>query len=190
MPIYLISMMNINQTILSNCRSYRYILYRKNPLSSSNKSIVFVMINPSTADENINDATIKKCLKIAEHHDCEHIYVVNLIPYRSKDVNEVEEFINSLSNESLTKMNQDNWNYINGILEQNKDSIIICGWGKYDKVNGTYHQAYQFYQKYKNFNLKCLKVNKDESPKHPLFVKSTSVLINFNPDNLKMQLKI
>ncbi len=180
-------MININQTILSDCRSYRYILYRKNQLSSSNKSIVFVMINPSTADENINDATIKKCIKIAQHHDCEHIYVVNLIPYRSKDVSEVEKFIKSSSPESLIKMNQNNWNYISNILNQNKDSIIICGWGKYDKVNGTYNQAYQFYQQYKNFNLKCLKINKDESPIHPLFVKSTSILLDFNPQNLKIK---
>lgn len=142
------------------------------------------MINPSTADENFNDATIKKCLKIAEHHDCEHVYVVNLIPYRSKDVNEVENFINSLSPNDLNKMNQDNWNYINQILDKNKNSIIICGWGKYDKVNGTYQQACQFYKKYSSYNLKCLKINKDESPIHPLFIKSTTLLLDFNPKNL------
>lgn len=175
----------IKETILSSCRTYRYVLYRHNSLSASNKIMIFVMINPSTADENQNDHTIRKCLKIAHHHDCEHVYVVNLIPYRSKNVEDVDNFVSKLSIEALHTINNVNWNYIDEILQSNdKKPIIICGWGKYDKVRTTLSQATEFYDKYKSFKLKCLKINKDQSPIHPLFVNSQSILLDFNPTNL------
>ena len=49
----------------------------------------FVMLNPSTADGETDDLTIKKCMGFARQWGCFGIYVANLFPYRATDPSEL-----------------------------------------------------------------------------------------------------
>ena len=178
-------MKNIKQTIISNCQKFRYTLYRKIESVSNENCLIFCMINPSTASVTENDATIRKCIKIAENQNCGHLYVVNLIPYRSPDVKEVETYLKNLNPLQIEKIIIENFNYIDQVLSSFQNSVIICGWGKYDKIEQSENLAKTFYKQYHSYNLKALKINKDQSPIHPLFVNISTQLIDFNPDNLK-----
>jgi len=70
--------------LLSAYRLYRYRLWRCwDPTAGR---CAFVMVNPSTADESEDDATIRKCIGFAKRWGYGAIDVVNLFAWRSTDV--------------------------------------------------------------------------------------------------------
>lgn len=51
---------------LDKTRKYRYVLKRQWGADDDN-FVNFVLLNPSTADENADDPTIKACIKFAQN---------------------------------------------------------------------------------------------------------------------------
>jgi hypothetical protein len=69
---------------ISECGKYRYILSRRwGDLMS--RHLAFVMLNPSTADAETDDNTIRKCIMFARREGYGRLSVVNLFAYRSTD---------------------------------------------------------------------------------------------------------
>lgn len=68
--------------ILSDCGRYRYRLHRR--VTASDRIALFIMLNPSTADAEQDDPTIRRCMGFARAMDCGVLVVVNLFAYRSK----------------------------------------------------------------------------------------------------------
>lgn len=170
----------MSKTILSPDRKFRYVLHRSVPCELRwVKSIIFVMINPSTADETLPDRTIQKCEAIAKIHKCTDLYVVNLFPLRTKDVKEVEKYLGNTPASEYREIDKENWRYFDNVFTSSLDPIIICGWGKYDKIRPTKWQAKEFLKRYGHMKLKCLKINSDGSPKHPLFVRANTELLDY-----------
>lgn len=66
--------------IVSSDRLYRYALTRK---WDEGADLVWVMLNPSTADAREDDPTIRKCQKFARTWGFGGISVVNLYAYRA-----------------------------------------------------------------------------------------------------------
>ena len=64
---------------------YRYSLTRdwSNPNRFVRQFATFVMLNPSTADANVDDPTIQRCMKFARSWGLDGIRVVNLYAFRS-----------------------------------------------------------------------------------------------------------
>ena len=61
--------------IMSSCRKYRYVLWREwdkhallkvGPWRTA-RPLVFAMLNPSTADSDTDDNTVRKCVLFAKH---------------------------------------------------------------------------------------------------------------------------
>lgn len=76
---------NIPRAVLSPCLSYRYRLSRDID-SGGDGRVLFVMLNPSTADETKDDPTIRKCLGFARKWwSPTAIDVVNLYAWRATD---------------------------------------------------------------------------------------------------------
>ena len=67
---------------ISECGKYRYHLSRK---WGDRPSLCFVMLNPSTADADADDPTIRKCIGFATRLGFGSIDVVNLFAYRATD---------------------------------------------------------------------------------------------------------
>jgi hypothetical protein len=68
---------------LSPCGRYRYRLWRK--WSRDSSTCLFVMLNPSTADADTDDPTIRKCVGFAKRWRFGRVFVVNLFALRSTD---------------------------------------------------------------------------------------------------------
>lgn len=64
---------------------WRYLLTRQweDGPPASVPTILFVMLNPSTADDQKDDHTIRKCIGFAKRHGGERLAVVNLFAYRA-----------------------------------------------------------------------------------------------------------
>ena len=69
--------------VFSEDRRYRYLLRRR--LSESRKRVLFIMLNPSRADEERNDPTIRRCIGFARSWGFGLLDVVNLFALASTD---------------------------------------------------------------------------------------------------------
>lgn len=69
------------RAILSADGLYRYWLTRD--LGGSHNPCVFIMLNPSTADAEQDDPTIRRCMGFAKREGCGLLVVVNLFAYRT-----------------------------------------------------------------------------------------------------------
>ena len=65
----------------SSDRIYRYLLYRV--WDERKPYVLFVGLNPSTADENLNDPTIKRCMAFAGLWGYGGLYMANLFGFRA-----------------------------------------------------------------------------------------------------------
>ncbi len=70
----------------SDCRAYRYTLWRRwvdgCPLS---RMVAFIGLNPSTADETVNDPTVKRCINFADHWGYDGMVMLNLFALRATE---------------------------------------------------------------------------------------------------------
>lgn len=67
---------------ISDCGTFRYRLGRR---WASGPAMLFIMLNPSTADAYVDDPTIRKCIGFAERNGADAIEVVNLFAFRATD---------------------------------------------------------------------------------------------------------
>lgn len=76
----------MRSAIISDCGRYRYRLERDG-VGIVNTAII--MVNPSIADANIDDATIRKLMGFGRANNWGRIIVGNLFAYRATDVREL-----------------------------------------------------------------------------------------------------
>ena len=67
----------IKDAILSEDRKYRYILSRT--WDDTKPTVLFIGLNPSTADEETDDSTIRKCINYAKCWGYGKILMANLL---------------------------------------------------------------------------------------------------------------
>lgn len=78
--------------VLSECGLYRYRLDRdwRTPMDRelnalSKGAVLFVMLNPSTADAREDDPTIRRCIDFAKRWGHDRLIVCNVFAYRATD---------------------------------------------------------------------------------------------------------
>jgi hypothetical protein len=77
--------------VLSPCGLYRYLLWRDLPQPqlfgepTATFRLLFAMLNPSTADGEVNDPTIRRCAGFAAREAATSFAVVNLFAWRATD---------------------------------------------------------------------------------------------------------
>lgn len=149
--------------IISKCGKYRYWLERD--LASPNKNhCVFVMLNPSTADAELDDPTIRRCKGFAERFECGKLVVVNLFAYRA--TKPVALYA------AKDPVGPENDAYLSKAL--NLPGVVLCGWGA-NPVHSRDAKVKQF-ASWLNVNLCCLGKTANGSPKHPLYLPALAPL--------------
>lgn len=73
-----------NDALLDDSKTYRYVLQRT-LRPSLNKKILWIMLNPSTADHTVDDPTIRKCKQFSDNWGFGVMRVANLFALRSSD---------------------------------------------------------------------------------------------------------
>ena len=140
---------------------YRYGLWRY--WDQSKPAAVFIMLNPSTADAEADDPTIRRCMGFARAWEYGGIEVVNLFAYRATD-----PLAFSCVTDPIGPRNDD---AIKQFTTRNPASIIAA-WGavrpmfraRIATVMSAIRTTY-------GRELFCLGVTKDGSPRHPLYVR-------------------
>lgn len=160
---------NYNGANFSEDKIYRYALWRVWDISKG--IIMFIGLNPSTADETYNDPTIRRVISFAKQWGYGGVYMMNCFPLVSSDPKALRKF-NVVSYCYHVLNINDHW-----LLRAAKGSKdIIFAWGNFDIVKETGRDK----DLIKMFpDAKALILNKNGSPRHPLYVKSNIVPIRF-----------
>jgi hypothetical protein len=155
---------NINKGAeFSADRKYRYALWRI--WDESKPLVMFIGLNPSTANEDENDPTIRSVERISKHNGYGGFYMMNCWPFVSTDPAGLSTSGGTLYNDIKLKE----------ISEKCQD--IVFAWGNFEIVK---MQGVDYILSRRFPNAKALKLNKNGSPKHPLYCKSDTVLINYS----------
>lgn len=157
---------NGNGATFSADRKYRFSLWRQ--WDKLFPWILFIGLNPSTANESENDPTIRKVIKIAKYNGFGGVCMLNCFAFVSTDPN----LLNTDDH-----MEANNRNNITLISIGRQCREIVFAWGNFPVVSETGRD-----QELKIMfpGAKALHINKNGSPKHPLYCKDNSKLIPFN----------
>lgn len=155
--------------IISKCRRYRYRLDRQLDCSGT-KVIAFFGINPSTADDSIDDPTIRKMKGFASRQDGRSIIVGNVFAFRTPHVHELELVLDPIGPENRQHLEQ---------IISEADILIPC-WGGRKKVPSllwTYFDEMLELLQLSGKPVHCLGKTMSGDPKHPLFVPYSTLLV-------------
>lgn len=149
---------------ISQCGRYRYGLTRQ---WSDLPIMGFVMLNPSTADADVDDPTIRRCMGFARRENCGGIVVVNLFPLRLTYPAQLwaTRYPERFGPDSDAEL-QRHLRMMTG--------PVVAAWGADgDRLGGD---AVTLTRLHLGQRLMCLGKTKSGAPRHPLYVKRNAPL--------------
>lgn len=149
--------------IISDDGIHRYSLWRK--WGNGEKFLTFIGLNPSTADSNDDDPTIRRCIQFGKDLNYDGIYMINLFTFRATKPDDMKSTHHNL-NGLLS--------FYNMSLVAQKSHMIIAAWGNHGSYLSRNSVVEGYITSLMNRNLYCLEINKNGSPKHPLYIKSSA----------------
>jgi hypothetical protein len=148
--------------LVSEDRVYRYRLSRR--LSTGERTILFVGLNPSTADGEQDDPTIRREVDFAGCWGFNCYLKGNIYAYRStkpKALYTVDDPVGPGNQEALKGMAE-------------RAEVIVAAWGS-NRLTCDAHTLAGWLLSLPH--TRCLGRNGDGSPKHPLYVPGSAQLV-------------
>jgi hypothetical protein len=157
--------------------AYRYCLWRI--WASEAPRLAFVMLNPSTADAEVNDATIRRCLGFAQRWGYGSLEVVNLFALRTPHPQQLRQVAEPVGAECDAFI----------LAAVARAERVVLGWGNWGKLYGRdravldllihsamthptmTHPTMTHPTMTHAPNLYCLGCNQSGQPRHPLYLK-------------------
>jgi hypothetical protein len=144
---------------LSNDGLYRYELRRT---WGSGEIMAWIMLNPSTADAEVDDNTIRKCMKFAQREEYDGIVVINLYARRCT---KPKHLLDPGDPEGML-----NWIAWANVLSDHRVGLVMAGWGAGTPKGVPPSKALGTVPLMLRSSWQCLGHNADGSPKHPLYL--------------------
>ena len=124
--------------------------------------VTWIMLNPSTADDEIDDPTIRRCMAYSIAWGYQGMTVGNLYAYRTPDPHALFK--------AQYPIGEDNDRWL-GILGASAH-MIVCAWG----VHAQQYRSEQVRKFLQQFGATyALKLTKDGFPSHQLYLKGDLV---------------
>jgi hypothetical protein len=163
---------------ISACGLYRYRLTRT--WNGALRPAAFIMLNPSVADAERDDPTIRRCVRFAEAWGCGGIVVVNLFAYRATDP---KQLFKVFYNPATVPGNGDpigpeNDRHIRQAVEQCHP--VVAAWGNHGVMMLRDEQVRRLLSD-AGVSACCLGLTKGGHPRHPLYVRGDVVPMPFPP---------
>lgn len=149
--------------VFSPCRRYRYTLERK--WDDVLPMILFVLLNPSTADAKKDDNTNKRGMSFARAWGYGECVFVNLFAFRTSkpaEMKKAEDPIGPMNDAILFE-----W--------RRRSDTIVLAWGIHGPHLGRDREVLKLFKNHKR-GLFTLGLTKDGHPKHPLYLPKTTKL--------------
>ena len=152
--------------VLSDCGRYRYTLARGWDRTETLPILVWVMLNPSTADDTKNDPTIRRCITFADRWGYGGILVLNLFAARATNPADLTSFADPVGPQN------DLW-----LFEATKRKDVICAWGASTLPRYWRRRPAAVLERLRGDGaaLHHLGLTKDGHPRHPLYLRGDTV---------------
>ncbi len=141
----------------SECRQYRYALWRQWNWQGYANQVMFIGLNPSTADETQDDPTIRRCIGFAKAWGYGGLVMMNAYAFRAtnpSDMKRAADPIGSGNDEALS-------------YRATQVGLIVAAWGAHcnqqreEEVCGAIMRP-----------IYCLGKTKAGRPRHPLYLRA------------------
>lgn len=145
---------------------YRYALIRRWRGTPGDRPATFIMLNPSTADGELDDPTIRRCVGFARALDCAGLAVVNLYAYRATKPADLWRAPDPIGPET------DRFLKLAAERAARLGSPLIAAWGahaKSDRVTDVLRLI-----RAEGAELTALGVTAAGAPRHPLYMPATA----------------
>lgn len=143
--------------VFSKDRRYRYVLTRELKNLLGHGTLLFIGLNPSTADDNIDDPTIRRLKKFTVRLGFQRLVITNLFAFRSTDP--------KIMFEQDDPVGTDNDFYLRKQIKE--CDCVLCAWG----TGGRFKNRDRQVLKMVGEKAHCLKTNSDGTPAHPLYLR-------------------
>jgi hypothetical protein len=153
--------------VISTDGLYRYHLSRK--VGDGALAATFIMLNPSTADAEVDDPTVRKVTEFARRWGCGELHVVNLFAFRATNPAALRD--------AADPVGPENREWVRRAVEQASDALIVCAWGTHGASLGQDEILLSWIAGL--CRPVCLGLTRDGHPRHPLYVPYTAILLPF-----------
>lgn len=145
-----------SEALYSACEAYRFRLSRT---WAEGPRLAFILLNPSTATEARNDATVARCEGRARRAGCGGVDIVNLFAFCATRPAALRAAADPIGpgNE--------------GIVAETAQAAesVVCGWGVHGALCGQGARLHQVLTA-RGIRLSHLGLTRDGHPRHPLYV--------------------
>lgn len=153
--------------VFDHTKKYRYLLKRW--WGEKSNRVVFILLNPSTADETQDDPTIRRCMGFASYWGYTSADILNIFALRSTDPAAL------YSTNSPIGASNDAW--IDSMTMDAK--LVVAAWGNH----GLHLQRGSTVRfMIRERRLACFGLTRTKEPKHPLYLSGRASLFYMKPD--------
>lgn len=162
------NMVDDRGAVFSKCGKYRYCLWRK--WDSSKPLVMLIGLNPSTANKDKDDPTIRRVIDLTKSLGYGGFYMMNLFAYITPYPKELKK---------VKDLQGDNNKWLTEIAAKCKD-VIFC-WGAfnivsmYDKHNERSEFMEEMFPEAFCFGM----TSAGHEPRHPLMLKKNTPIIKY-----------
>ena len=148
-----------NICIFSPDRVYRYTLLHRwtDLLNPQLKTVAWIALNPSTADENQLDPTLRRIRGYSAAWGYNSFMMLNAFAFRATDPREMER--------AADPNGPENDAYL--LAETAKVDLVVCAWGTHAALNQRQQRLLELL---KDRPLHYLRLTKNGYPSHPLYL--------------------
>lgn len=152
----------IRGAMFSECRRYRYALWRQ--WDPSLPTVVFCGLNPSTADETIDDPTIRRELGYARDWGFGRLVKVNVYGWRSTDPKALWRAPDPRGPDNFLAIKV----HCFEAMTRRTDGLFVAAWGN----NVRERDALELRRllRFEGVTVHALKITKQGQPNHPLYL--------------------
>lgn len=145
-----------NECVFSPCRRYRYLLRRVINPTAKRGICLWLLANPSVADEYDLDPTLRRCADYTERWGFSEMRVVNVRAWIETESDKVPDDESAWGPDNLAHIMQ----------QADQADLLVCGWGR---LGGE--RALTILEWVKQVaKPHALRLNQDGSPQHPLYL--------------------
>jgi hypothetical protein len=145
---------------LSRCGRYRYLLERR---WADGPALAWVMLNPSTADAEVDDPTIRRVVRFTSAAGYSAVVVANLYALRATDGRQLTGHPDPVGPGNARVLDH----------LARRGGLIVAAWGaaaSRDRVAAVLTGPLA------GAHLRCLGTTSDRQPRHPLYLPSAQPL--------------
>ncbi len=151
----------------SPCKAYRYALWRWwGPPAGPYMAVIG--LNPSTADENKDDPTLRRCIHFARREGCAALVMVNLFAFRATQPRVMKE--------ADEPIGPDNDRILREVC--GGAAIVVAAWGD-DGAHESRSTDVEYLLVQAGIKPRCFGWTKSGQPRHPLYQANDAPLVTF-----------